>query len=653
MTSDFALDLTEEIHKERLEKLANSDEFKDLEKQLTTNNARFSELKPATRLAAIYLMNLEADYLVDDLNTILYTRNFPTIEEFLTNDYLGVTGETIYPTWEKELKEHFQPNNSRYEIVVGGSIGSGKTTFTNIGHLYNLIRITSLREPQLSMGSAPTKPIALALFSITIDKAEMAVVKPFKELLADCPLFEKVRKTDDFEKYNNSGITPYLDRRRILEFPNNIIVIGGSTSGHALSLDLFGASLDEAEFRLAGLQDAISTYENLKQRIRSRFLGSRFTFLTLISSAKYTTGVIADYIKNLKPDDPETKFISYPIWEVKTFDAYSKGHFYVMRGTQSNPSHILDENQTKNYEKDKEKYPLPTRCKIIKVPEPYRKDFETNIVTALQNLAGVQTFAGDHPFDDLNHIEFDFLVPEFNLKASIESEVPLIQKLPESLFKTIPGGKRLARYPSAPRYIHLDMAETAEAGLAMIHKEFLKIEGEAEKRTIFVVDFVCWITSPDRISFNAVQQLIIDLVKIIEVPVERITTDQFQSSQMRERFIAEKLTPESRKTAKSQSKTIRIQSVDKTKEPYSEFSRIVATNAFAAGKCSKLKKQMQNIRIDEKDKIVTTEKKDMADAVCGAVHGALMTVNDESIYPFIQKIHDKKIIDNNKWKKMK
>ena len=114
-----------------------------------------------------------------------------------------------------------------------------------------------------------------------------------------------------------------MENSRFADFPNRVMVYAGSTAGHALSHSMIGAVLDEAEFRISAdsMEEALTTYTHLKERVRSRFLGSRFVMLNLLSSAKYKTGVIAEYLKTIPKDDPYSNFYAFPIWEVKQFDA--------------------------------------------------------------------------------------------------------------------------------------------------------------------------------------------------------------------------------------------------------------------------------------------------------------------------------------------
>ena len=522
---------------------------------------------------------------------------------------------------------------------------TGKTTAARIAQIYNLQSILNLREPQLSLGNAtPDTTLVVSLFTVTLEKAYLAVLKPFKAILEICPLFQEVKKSSEFLDFEESDAHPYVDCGHYIQFPRNIMVYSGSQLSHALSYSMTSALLDESEFRRSAnsIDEALALYTNLKERVRSRFLGSRFTFLCLVSSAKYSRGVIAEYTQGISKD-PYALYRESAIWDVKHFDAYNKGHFYVLRGTQSHPSRILDGQDTEDYENDN--YITPPKCKVIKVPLIYRRDFENRIEEALRNLAGEQTISADYLFDDLTRAQYDWLIPEIRLEAPMNGEIPLIHKMPKELFTQDAGGKRLARYPNSVRYLHIDAGEVSEAGIACCHKEIYpdaKVdENDQYSNTKYVIDFVAWIVSPDRINLRSIESLVIDLVQSYNVSFDVITTDQYQSSAMRQQFSLLNLARE-----------VRHQSVDRSNDQrmaYLTASNLSSVNAIAMGKCSKAVNQLEEIQYID-GKVITSTRKDMADAIVGSLKNAVMNVKDQPMYPFVnlKEVHrmKSKVPDN-------
>jgi len=445
----------------KIEQFINSKEYALLERNISQNNPRFNELPNRLKSASLYMFQLGIDNYIEDMWRFFYTRKIPTIKEYLTKNYIGLNSDFLFPKWRDELIEHFSPGNTRYELIVTGAIGTGKTSFTNIGHLYNLIRILSLKQPQIALGVAPMTLLVLQLFSTTLEKSALAVVAPFVNLMKDkeATIFEQVKNINYFNDYKGVGRIPFVDGGGTVLFPNNVMVMSGSRVTHALGISAFGASLDESEFRISGPEDAVETYNALKERVRSRFMGSRFIFLTMMSSAKSSIGIMSDYLKRIKPDDPHSKILAYPIWEVKYKYPYEKGHFWVMRGTQSHPHRILSEEECKLADEDKVK--LPENCLLIKVPEgEYRKSFEADISRAIRDLAGIQELGGEYLFPDTSGIEYSFLTPELTLSISINDRTSVLNKIPSGIFVDFPGGKQFTRYPNALRYIHCFTKDT-------------------------------------------------------------------------------------------------------------------------------------------------------------------------------------------------
>lgn len=607
-----------------------------LEDALADSSERYANLPDELKTVALLLYQRYKDSIINNLWKTHYRFKIPSIEEFLTPAYMGEDTSMMFPYWRKLLYQFFNPASSYYEFIPSGAIGTGKTYVASFGHVYNLYRLCALKSPHHVLNVPSHTLLVLSLFTITREKAELAVLAPFVALLNNSNIFEEVKKSADFADYQNSHIIPFVNKGNRLILPNNIMVYSGSRVTHALSFSLFGAMLDEAEFARGGAEEAFAVYANLKERVRSRFLGSRFTLLTLISSAKYTEGVIAEYTRNLRPNDPYVLYVAPAIWEVKQFEAYKRGYFYVLRGTQTHPSHILDELDYAAYESGS--YIIPSGCEVIQVPLAYRTDFEMNVSQALMNTAGVQLFGDETLFDELKALECDKLLPEFNLIAPVGDPIRLIDKLPQALWKTLPGYRSLTRYPNAPRYVHIDLAETSEAALCMLHKE-----QRNDGATLYIIDFICSITSPTRIDVHAVEQLFQDLSATGNISFASITTDQYQSTFMRQTFEASNV-----------AKHVAIQSVDRTPTPYIQLSNLIAAQLIKTGPCPKLKSQLKAIRRN-KDKIVTHRRKDMADALAGACFGAIKNATDMPVYPFEPKpvvnaqLTEQEIDDGTAW----
>lgn len=485
-------------------------------------------------------------------------------------------------------------------------------------HKWNLLRVLLLRAPQSTLGVAFNTLLVLALFTVTLDKASLALIKPFITLLADSPWFVEVNKAKEFQDFNHEQQIPYVVRPDRVEFPRNIIINIGSTVSHAISYSMFGAMLDEAEFR-GSVEDSFQVYTNLKERIRSRFLGSRYTLLTLMSSARYSTGIIADYVRSIEPDDPLTKLYSFAIWDIKNFESYrSKPWFDVLRGTSNHPHRILSPEESALYKKGL--WAPPEGCEIISVPEVYRSDFSgARIAEALQNLAGVPVlFTSTYPFTDLSRLEHPKLCPEAHLTAELGSGMPLLEQLPEQVFQTVFDQRRFRVSPNASRAIHFDLAETTEAGVVCSH-----LSVDKAGNYCVVADFVLKVTSSTRIDLGLLRDLALDIAKLCDLHL--VTADQYQSSLFRQEIQLSGLVEK-----------VELVSVDRTVEPYFTVARLVQAGRLLTGPCPSLKNQLTNIAVDNSRSAKKVQgsseyRKDVADALVGSAYSLLSNAMDLSL----------------------
>lgn len=615
-------------HKAGIERFFNSTEYRELEYLVSSCNARFKDLKPHIRLTALYLLQSNGVDSIADLWRMFYRRPVPAVRDFLTERYIGSNAPSIYPQWRRDLETFFAPGSTKNELVLGGCIGAGKSFVARLGHFLNLFKVTSLLYPQATLGVTTDTLLVLALFSVTVEKAALSLTLPFRSLLEVSPDFQAVRKQADFGDFAGTEITPYIFHDSKIEFPNNILINVGSNASHAISFSMFGALLDEAEFGLKGAEATMEVYMQLKERIRSRFLGSRFTFLALVSSARYSTGVIANYTKGLQADDSFTTKLGYPIWEIKSFDSYIKGHFYVLRGTSMQPSRILDSE----YEAIEGKtYELPSNCELIKVPNTYRKDFEGRIEEALRNLAGVQTIGEEQIFPSTDLLEDPALTPEFNVVSNLGELTPLLDKFIDGIFEHTISGRRLIRYPTASRYVHLDLATNnkSEAGFACVHKEI-----GPDGYEMVVTDFAIWITSKTQIDLNAIKRLVLALADSCNIHFAVVSSDQFQSSAIRQEL-----------ELAGVADSVELLSVDRTVNPYMAVAQLVTSGRLKVGRCPKLKDQMAKVAADDSrsaKKIYTTVKKDILDALVGASYSAINNVKDTPTHSYLafDKVRD-------------
>ncbi len=613
--------------------ISNTSTSAELKVLLPEINHFFPELKgqkDEIKLDALRILISRDQSALDQLRDNLYTIPPPSITEFLeNNDYLG--GFVFHPLWKKTLIDYFDPSNPQYELILTGCIGSGKSTIGAIAQLYNLLRVCRFKNPQLSMGQQHTATLQLMFMSLTIPKA-LEFRGNFDALLRKSKYFFEVKKPEEMNnirvKYNEKIIPYYFKDRKII-FPNNIHVVVGSRMYHSTGANFFGVALDEADFRIGG--DPKATFElftELTGRVTSRFAGQKFRLINLISSSRSDTGMIANYIKAVLPIT--SKVVSPALWEVK----HSAEHlekipkFYVVRGTISYPSQLMNKEDTANY--IKKTYIVPAGCKVIEVPDlvEYRSQFTQSVEKALKDLAGEVTVVDEKPFSNLTEISTSSLPQEVTLTSSIND--PSSKQLIDTLLTEISPyitkditGIKFKRYPKALRYMHCDLAITGFAGFGVVHKE-LDVDGSI----IIVADLIINLSTIDHINFTQVTQFLLDLKRKLRINFHTISADTYQSVSTMQEMKQNNLAP-----------NIHNISVDRNTTPYSMLSNCIIEGRFKAGHNKILSAQLENIYFN-KGKPLTHDggRKDVADGITGATYNALMNQTDVPTNPYYSAI---------------
>ena len=116
-----------------------------------------------------------------------------SIDEFIEKDeYAGWftnNGKNIFPYWRKKLREIFDENKNFSEIVLGGSIGCGKSTIAVIGLAYTLYWLMCLKDPNPYFGLGRGDTIFLVFFNATLQLSRGVAYNKFQSILQHSPWF--------------------------------------------------------------------------------------------------------------------------------------------------------------------------------------------------------------------------------------------------------------------------------------------------------------------------------------------------------------------------------------------------------------------------------------------------------------------------------
>lgn len=588
------------------------------------------------RISLYLTLTNQNNSFVEQTNQVLYKRICPTIEEFLTNKfYMGYANATLYPYWKEKLSEIFKSGSPIRKIIFSGCIGSGKSTVARKAFIYVLYRILCLRYPRAVFNIDNDATIANFVIATTLKQVYEVNMLPFVKLMETMPCFQRVMSQRSFENFNledDKCPIPFTLEKSTgtVYFPDNIILTSGSNAQHFTGMNVVNSFADEVN-DYGSIENTIALLNTLDNRFSSRFSGSDFVMQSVVSSARTTNSALGEYIRHLPKNDPSILKLSPKLYEVKP-DPEFKGDgttFTVMVGNGSIPSKIItDPGELKAIEENT--YLIPNGCEIIHVPTVYKSKFELQLDQSIQDIAGMTTSDSNLVFRDTSLLEDLELTPEMYLEINLLDNINILEQLqPYNLFeKTISGQWQFKRAPKAERFIHLDLATGGEnhcdAGLCMLHKESQVDENTGITNTIYVVDLLLAINAKTKIDLTSIQKFILDLVTIKQIPIHTVTADQYQSE-----ILLQQLTLSGYFTK------VNKLSVDIKLEPYMNLASLIEKGQIKIGKCPKLKKELEALVIEKNKVTRTTELKDLADALTGAVWNAQVAYDILPVYNYI------------------
>ena len=412
-----------------------------------------------------------------DLRILGALNRYPvSIEEFMLSDtYLGLKG-SIYPEVLKCLVELNNPsvNGLPHRIRVGstysealltGAIGVAKSTIAIISTAYQVYILSCVDKPQALFDLDPSSEILFVFQSINAALAKQVDYERFKALVEGSIYF---REQFPFDRNIKSE----------LRFPNRIIVrpVSGLETA-TIGMNVFGGVLDEVNF-MENVQkskrsvdgdtydQAISLYNSIARRRKSRFMkqGRLPGLLCLVSSKRYP-GQFTDQketeARKELAEKGETSIYLYDkrTWDIKPEGTFTGEWFQVFQGDATRKPRILDPG---------EMLPTTDQLLIVNIPVEYRQEFQTDILRALRDIAGISTLA-IQPF----MVNTEAVSHCFGARKSILSRTDVdFQDTQIGLFP------KSVTHPQSPRWVHVDLALTSDsAGVAMGYvPEFLRVQ---------------------------------------------------------------------------------------------------------------------------------------------------------------------------------
>lgn len=519
-------------------------------------------------------------------------------------DYLDMKG-VLYPMVMDEITEM---NNGEYvEAVLTGAIGTGKTTIALISTAYQLYILAQYDDPQRKFGLDPASEIVFIFQSINEKLAKAVDFSRFKAMIDRSPWFRK-----NF-MYDTSLLSE-------LKFPNRIIVkpVAGSETA-SIGQNVMGGVIDELNFMAVtenskqstdgGIYDqAVALYNSISRRRKSRFMtqGKMPGILCLVSSVRYpgqfTDVKIAESKREIDRQGSSSIFVYHKTtWDIKPPGTFTGDWFKIFIGDAARRPRIMAPNESV--------MPVDSGL-VMRVPQEYRTEFETDMMNSLRDVAGVSTLSS-HPY----------IVVTEKITECVDRTLPILGSRPDvdfvdtklSLFpERIPN-------PTYPRFAHVDLGVTGDsAGVVIGHVTgFTDIArgDHIESLPQIQIDLVLEVKPPrnGEINFEKIRQIFYTY-KQHGMNLRWITYDSFQSVDSiqllkQAGFISER------------------QSMDKDCDAYEFTKSAIYDGRLKFPEHARLRRELASLEMDTKKNKIDhppNGSKDCADALAGVVYGLTM-----------------------------
>ena len=512
-------------------------------------------------------------------------------------DYLGQPGlsniqydivEAMSQIYRKEDLENLMGHEegARYyekytknEIILQLGKGSGKDFTSTVACAYIVYKLLCLKDPARYFGKPTGDAIDLINVAINAQQAKNVFFKGFKTKIEKSPWFAG--------KYN-----PKADS---IEFDKSITVYSGHSERESHEgLNLLLAVLDE----ISGFASEVGTgneqgktAENIYKAFRGS-VDSRFPDLgkvVLLSFPRYPGDFISERYESVIADkeviEKKHEFIINPLLPEDDKD----NRFEIS----------WDEDQILSY-----KYPgvfalkRPTwEVNPTRKIDDFKIAFMTDLGDAMMRFACVPTFASDAFFKQAE-----------KLRSCMTTRNPIddFKRFDES-FKPDPNKKY---------YVHADLAQKHDkCAVAIAHVEkwvnIQVINNYEQVAPIVVVDAVAWwepkVEGP--VNLSEVKQWIQNLRRI-GFDIGMVSFDRWQSFD-----IQNELNQVGMKT----------DTVSVAKKHYEDMAMLVYEERLVLPAIELLFEELTQLKIMKNDKVDHPRKKskDLADAVCGAIFGAI------------------------------
>lgn len=481
-----------------------------------------------------------------------------SIEQFIADPiYLGETnrnGEAVYPFWKQTLSDIFNNGNKYNEIILSGATRIGKTSTATIITAYMLYRLMLYRNPHEYFKKKQVSKFTIAFANLTKELAMGVAYREFNDTLKNSQWF------NEHGRFSRSDRNFYY-----IPEGDKIEIVAGSDAAHLLGMQIWAAVMDETNFAKAGVKDINiakahmkKLYDTINARISGTFRvkGEVYGKLVASSSKNTDSDFLSDHIETqLNAGNSHVYVVDRPQWEILPKSMFSEERFHFTVGDRYKRGFVIPEEE--DDEEHRQEY-INQGYQVIEAPAELRKNFVADYDIALRDIAGISVVGA------MGFITQEMITPNISETRHNPFFTDIIYVGVQDSH-SIEEYFRLEQVPShlkrCPLNIHLDLSESGDrTGIDGVCVDGNKLVTDKDGRKVtspfFREIFSVGVEAPrgDRLSFQKVVNFILWLRRN-GFNVNTVSTDQYQSS-----FLRELLTAQGFRTSKI--------SVDRSEDPY-------------------------------------------------------------------------------------
>ena len=566
-------------------------------------------------------------------------REIVPVEKWINDQYYVGQDcvKKLYPFWKDLICDIFSDGQQHYtQVVLTGGIGTGKSTcglYIALRKLYELSCYKNIAGLFNMMSNSFT---AFLYFSLTKFQAERSGFAQLRSIIDGIPYFNEIFQRN---KYRNST----------LDFPENLRIFYGASTGDCIGMNVICSTIDEANFfgdssgSEVDMGSVNELYNSILSRTSSRYTsnGVNHSLNIVISSSTFKSSFTSQlYEKSLT--DNSIKYARARLWDIKPKGTYKDETFFVFAGNEKFDPFIITDTETLciklgisldpsiSVREAISKLTQEYRLLIDEVPIDFLNIYQNNIIQGLQDFSGMSVsstgklFSSYSTFESCidSAIEPLFSKNEFTIETNNDEPSNCIQYYLKGI-----------EFPhkECARYIHIDIGVSNDAyGIACCYKNGTKLVDGIEVPEYYY-DFSLRIEpppAPKRVSIARCHEFITYMRDVLGLRIGLITFDQFQSMA-------------SRQYLEEQGFNVKYQSVDKTDEQYLYFVDCMYKNNvhFSKEFADAIHHELFNLiwyrnkrKVDHPSDTKHGGMKDRMDAVVGALYNA-KTTSDIQVRP--------------------